>query len=115
MLSLSTQDKVYLCLESIDFRKQINGLIQLTQSILKKNAYSQNYFAFINKKKTSVKILHFDGQGYWLHQKRLSKGKFKWPLGTEDQINLSAMELQVLLMNGNYRDAKIQQDWNKVA
>jgi transposase len=113
MIALSSNDKIYLCGQSIDFRKQMNGLILLTQSILKQNPYSQNYFVFINRKKTSLKILHYDGQGYWLHQKRLSSGKFKWPNENLEQVSLSSTELHVLLMNGNYQSAEIQGNWRK--
>ena len=111
MLSVSSTDKVFLCSNSIDFRKQANGLIKLTQSILEENPYSQNYFVFINRKKNALKILHFDGQGSGRHYKRLSKGKFKWPSGKEGKIFLSPTELHILLMNGNYQKAQIQSDW----
>lgn len=115
MLSISSRDKVYLCSNPIDFRKQANGLIKLTQYTLEENPYSQNYFVFINRKKNALKILHFDGNGIWMYYKRLSKGKFKWPNGEEAKVTLSPTELQILLMNGNYQTAEIQGDWKKSA
>ena len=115
MITLSPNDQIFLCRDPIDFRKQINGLISLTQSILEQNPYSQKYFAFTNKRNNSVKILHYDGQGYWLHQKRLSKGKFKWPKGDQEKISLSSTELQILLMNGDYLRAQLAGPWKKIA
>ena len=115
MITLSANDQVYICVESIDFRKLISGLIGLTQSSLEENPYSQNYFAFINKKRTAIKILHYDGQGYWMHLKRLSKGKFKWPSSQQKRIALSPTDLQVLMLNRDYRDAKVEWAWRKVA
>jgi transposase len=115
MLSLSTKDQVFLAREPIDFRKQINGLIKSTKEIIRENPYSGAYFVFRNKKKTSFKILHYDGQGYWLHQKRLSQGKFSWPETSNETVEMSPMELQVLLMNGQPYSAGFQDDWKRVA
>jgi transposase len=111
MLNFSSKDCVFLCSGPVDFRKQINGLISLTRSIIKENPYSHNYFVFINRKKTAIKVLHFDGQGYWMHLKRLSKGKFKWPNGDQSSIKLTPMELQVLMMNGDYQEASFESSW----
>jgi transposase len=115
MLSLSTKDNAFLALEPIDFRRQINGLIRATKEIIKENPFSGSYFVFTNKKKTCLKILHYDGQGYWLHQKRLSKGKFCWPKSVNEIVTMSAMQLQVLLMNGQPDSAGFQDDWRQVA
>lgn len=115
MLSLSVRDQVYLCAAPIDFRNQMRGLIKLTQYVIKQNPYNGAYFVFVNRKKTSVKILHYDGIGYWTHQKKLSKGKFKWPNATDDTITMEVHELQVLLMNGDYEKASFQDQWSRVA
>jgi transposase len=115
MLSLSSKDKVYLCAKAIDFRNQTSGLIRLTQGILEENPFSQNYFVFVNRGKTAIKILHYDGQGYCMLLKRLSKGKFSWPSGEGGKIKLAPMELQILFMNGLFEKAKIQENWINVA
>ena len=114
MLSLSVKDQVFLCIEPIDFRNQIGGLIKFTQYLIKQNPYNGAYFVFTNKNKTSIKILHYDGIGYWMHQKRLSKGKFKWPNDNDNTIKMEVHELQVLLMNGDYKKASFQDQWLKV-
>jgi transposase len=115
MLALSTSDKVFLCIAPIDFRRQINGLIKSTQAILKQNPYSRTYFVFTNKNKTAIKILHYDGIGFWMHLKRLSKGRFQWPQSSEQSLTMTPIELQVLLMNGNPAQASFQEDWAKIA
>lgn len=115
MLSLSSKDKVYLHAKSIDFRNQMTGLIRLTETILEENPFSQNYFVFINKSKTAMKILHYDGQGYCVLLKRLSKGKFSWPSGEACKVALAPTELQILFMNGCFEKAKIQANWRNVA
>jgi transposase len=60
-------------------------------------------FVFRNRRQTSVKILVFDGQGFWLCLKRLSSGKFRfWPAGgSESAQTLEAHQLQLLLSAGD--------------
>ena len=115
MLSLSSRDQIYLCTGHVDFRMQIKGLIKTTQRIIQENPYSGSYFIFTNRKKTAVKILHYDGQGYWMHLKMLSTGKFFWPKEEEGKIEMSPQQLQVLLMQGDPLSTSFQESWRKVA
>lgn len=115
MLAISTSDKVFLSLGHLDFRRQIKGLIKATQEVLKQNPYCRAYFVFTNKMKTSIKILHYDGTGFWMHQKVLSEGKFFWPKLNDDSCTMSPMELLVLLSQGNPDKASFHKEWIKVA
>lgn len=111
MLAISKNDRVFISLDPVDFRKQIKGLIIATQNIIKQNPYSGHYFVFINKRKLSIKILHHDRQGYWLHQKVLSIGRFThWPNGT-GATEIDPMKLLVLLSNGDPESAAFAEDW----
>jgi hypothetical protein len=57
---------------------------------------------FRSRRGTSIRILVYDGQGFWLAQKRLSKGKFvSWPSGNESARRLEAHQAQLLLVAGN--------------
>jgi len=72
--------RILLATESVDFRKVIGGLASVCRNVLDADPFKGYLFVFVNKKKTSIKILVYDGQGLWLCQKRLSKGCFKfWP------------------------------------
>lgn len=115
MLSLSSSDKVFLCIKAIDFRNQKKGLIKFTQQIIQQNPYNRTYFVFTNKRKDSVKILQYDGTGFWMHVKYLSMGKFFWPKTIEDTVAMNPVELQVLLMQGNPVSASFQSEWQQVA
>ena len=64
---------------------------------------------------SSIRILVFDGQGFWLAQKRLSKGRFVWwPSGQEPTRVLEAHQAQMLLVAGN-PDAKAAPVWRRVS
>ena len=78
MIQITPQMRLLLAVEPVDFRKGIDGLAGLCSRVLKADPFSGHVFVFRNRPGTAVKILVYDGQGFWLCQKRLSKGRFKW-------------------------------------
>jgi transposase len=76
--SINTYD-VYLACEATDLRKSIDGLAILVQESFELDPFSKSLFVFCNRKKNKIKILEWDNTGFWLHDKRLEKGSFKWP------------------------------------
>lgn len=68
-------------------------------------------FVFINKRKTTLKLLVYDGQRFWLFIKRLSQGKYKWWPSDKD---IDVKKLQILLWNGDPEGANFEKDWKKL-
>jgi len=90
--------KVYLACGATDMRKSINGLVSIVEGSFKLDPFEAALFAFCNRKRDRVKILEWDGDGFWLHFKRLEKGHFRWPApGQEATMNLTGQELSILL------------------
>lgn len=93
-----TGKRVYLACGKTDMRKQINGLAELVTNSFCLDPFNAAIFVFCNKNRDRIKILEWDGDGYWLYFKRLEKGRFRWPgEGTEATILLSGEELEILL------------------
>ena len=103
MIQIAPQMRILLAVAPADFRKGIDGLAAVCRKILNQDPFSGYIFVFRNKLGTALKILIYDGQGFWLCQKRLSKGRFKWwPKNAHDEsYQLAAHELQMLIWNGN--------------
>ena len=91
--------RIYLACGKTDMRKSINGLSAIVESTFKLNPYSSAIFVFCNGNRDRIKILEWDGDGYWLYLKRLEKGRFRWPAinKTEMTMDLSGEELSLLL------------------
>jgi transposase len=90
--------KVYLACGSTDMRKAINGLAVLVESSFKLDPFGGALFVFCNRSRDRLKILEWDGDGFWLHFKRLEQGRFKWPQSRESAtMELSEEELGYLL------------------
>jgi transposase len=82
-------------------RKQINGLMAIVEQSFKLDPFGEAVFVFCNKNRDRLKILEWDGDGFWLYFKRLEKGHFRWPAEGEDAtLTLTAEELQILLGGG---------------
>jgi transposase len=105
MIQLTAQMRILVAVEPVDFRRGIDGLCRLCRQVLSADPLSGTVFVFRSREGTAVKVLAYDGQGFWLCQKRLSEGRFRhWPRGAvvEDRARqLLAHELQVLLAAGN--------------
>jgi transposase len=115
MISLTPQMKVRLYSEHIDFRNGIDGLVAVCRKHFEDDPFSGTVFLFRNRKSTSVKILVYDGQGFWLCQKRLSEGRFKyWPQSQTNASALTAQEIGVLLFNGDPMSSRMAGAWKKV-
>lgn len=112
MLAVSPYSKILLAVEPVDFRKGIDALVRLCQHQLCQAPLDGQFFIFRNRRKTDIKILHYDRKGFCLFHKRLSTGRFKyWPTATTALIYLSEAELHVLLANGNPSSIEEQAPW----
>jgi len=104
MLTLNPHTKVYVASEGLDFRKQIDGLSIYVQDVLDLNPLSTHLFVFRNRNRDKIKILYWDSNGFCLFYKRLSKGRFVWPVKDEVQRLFGLRELQWLLDGLDIRD-----------
>lgn len=116
MIQVSPQMRILVAVEPVDFRRGIDGLAQVCRSVLRSDPFSGALFVFRNRRATALRVLVYDGQGFWLCAKRLSKGRFRWwPSGPDDAaMPLLAHELQVLLRAGDPTATKAAPDWRRL-
>lgn len=116
MLQVTPQMRIFVAVEPVDFRKGIDGLASVCRHKLEQDPFNGSMFIFRNKSGQTIKILLYDGQGFWLFVKRLSKGRFKWwPESKQGGVmTLTVPQLQLLIWNGNPEKADIGDDWRKI-
>lgn len=117
MIQATPQMRILVGVEPVDFRGGIDRLARLCRQQLGSDPFSGTLFVFRNRRGTAIKILTFDGSGFWLCQKRLSTGKFRyWPeSATEAAAKLAAHELQLLIMGGDPSAGRVPPAWRPVA
>ena len=107
MIHITTQHHLHLWIEPIDFRKGLDALVGLCRQSIG-SPYDGTVFAFRNKSGISVKLLVYDGTGFWLCTKRFSQGKLNyWPKSCTEHI--CATTMAVILNQG--RPAQMPPAW----
>lgn len=101
MIQLIPQMKILVAVEAVDGRKGIDSLARLCQEKLAVDPFSGCVFIFRSRNGTAIRLLVYDGQGFWLAQKRLSKGRFKWWVKGETVRKLEAHQAQLLVAGGD--------------
>lgn len=88
---------IWLYAQPTDMRKSFNGLCALVSSQLDDNPTSGALFVFINRRKTHIKILYFDGSGFCIWFKRLEQGQFNYQTNGTLKRSLDWIQLKLLL------------------
>jgi transposase len=105
VIQIAPQVRILVAIEAIDCRKGIDRIAQLCREKLNDDPFSGHLFIFRSRRGTSIRILQFDGQGFWLATKRLSKGRFKWwPAGDEAARGVAGAPGAVAAGGGQPRD-----------
>ena len=117
MIQVTAQMRVLVAVEPADFRKGIDGLARVCRAELESDPMSGAVFVFRNRRQTAIKILAYDGQGFWLCQKGLSSGHFERGPSARDgraARTLRAHELAVLLSGGDPEATNAPPPWRRL-
>ena len=106
--------RVMVATRLVNFRKGAEGLAALVRESIQADPFSGWLFIFRSRRATAIRVLVFDGQGFWMAHKRLSKGRFSWwPTADTATKTLAAHQAQLLLAAGN-PDTVAAPVWRKV-
>jgi transposase len=102
MLGLSANLRYFMCCTLIDMRNGFDGLAGIVRNHLKKDPISGDVFIFLNKTRTHIKILYWDGDGFALFYKRLERGRYSLTVHHEPSKQIKREELMMLLEGLSY-------------
>jgi transposase len=116
MIQITPHMRVLIAIEPADFRRGIDGLARVCREALSEDPFSGAMFVFRNRRQKGIKILVYDGQGFWLCYKRLSAGRFSyWPQSAIDKVTrMQAHQLQVLLNAGDPNTTRAAPQWRPI-
>lgn len=99
MLSLTTSSKIYVYMPVTDMRKGVHGLSGIVRSEFAADPTDGSLFVFVNRRRDRLKILYFDGGGFWLYYRLLEAGTFEElrNLNKSSYLTIDATELTMLL------------------
>lgn len=117
MIQITPHMRILLAVERVDFRKGIDGLAAVCRQALNSDPLDGALFIFCGRSRRALKMLVYDSQGFWLCQKRLSRGRFDaWPKagGSTAAQTLTPHQLHTLLWNGDPTKAHTAPIWRAV-
>jgi transposase len=118
MIQLPANAAIFVIHEPISFRTRLDGTCAAVRVILQKEPMDGAFFVFRNKRGHTLRIIFYDGSGYWLAEKRLSQGTFNgaWPTGQAGECSSSLLvrELQILMWAGDPASCRFPELWRKV-
>jgi len=97
MILFPSHTRAYLVMGQTDMRKSINGLSMLVEGRIELDPFSGHLFVFCNRRRTIIKVLYWDRNGFCLWHKRLEKEKFRWPESYDEVIEIGSRRLGWLL------------------
>jgi transposase len=106
MLGLSANLRYFMCCTLIDMRNGFDGLAGIVRNHLKKDPISGDVFIFLNKTRTHIKILYWDGDGFALFYKRLERGRYSLAVHHEPSKQIKREELMMLLEGLSFAEMK---------
>jgi transposase len=116
MIQVTPQMRVLVAREPLDFRAGIDGTAAACRTVLQQDPMGGKMFIFRNRARTMVRILVYDGQGFWLMTKRRSTGRFRHWLNAEDDAaeSLDPHQLHVLLAGDDWTHTSPAEYWRRV-
>ncbi len=117
MIQITPQMRILVAVEIVDFRKGIDSLAGVVRLQFQADPFTGTLFVFRNRSGTALKLLVYDGQGFWLCQKRFSKGRLQWwpRSGAGVAEPLPAEQLAVLIYNGLPLQASMAEAWRPLS
>ena len=113
MIQITPQMRVLVAIEAVDFRKGIDSLAAICQTQLAEDPFSGCVFVFRSRRATSIKVLVYDGQGFWLGAKAFVARTLPWWPDGERARELEAHQALLLLAAGN-PEAEAAPQWRSV-
>lgn len=108
MLNFTHQTRVFFCTSPVDMRRSFRGLCLLVESLLEEDPASGHWFVFLNRRADRLKLLGWDGRGFWIWYMYLEAGTFQSPAQADDpaHIEIDVTQLSLIINGIDLRSAK---------
>ena len=116
MLQITPHHRLLLAVKPADFRRGIDGLAALCRQVLEEDPFDGTIFIFTNRPRNRVKILIYDGLGFWLIVRRFSRGRLAWWPSSHNtsDFSLNPSQLHILLAQGHPLQVNLPSDWRPI-
>ena len=106
MISIATGVRIFVFTGVTDMRRSFNGLSGMVAEHFSTDLLSGHLFLFFNRRRDSIKLLHWDSDGLVIWYKRLEQGSFQLPGSGDGSIEIDQTDLSLLLSGIDLTSAK---------
>jgi hypothetical protein len=116
MLSLHSNTRYFLYQGRADMRKSFDGLCGLVTNEMHQTVISGDVFIFLNKRKTHIKLLVWEGDGFAIYYKRLEEGTYEFPDGSllEKSLSITYTQLMLILQGVSLKKIHYRKRYRKI-
>ncbi len=97
MLSIPANTTIYWHTEPTDMRKGIDGLSGIVRGQFDGDPLDGSVYLFVNRRRDRMKLLHWDGGGFWIYYRVLEQGTFEVHASDDRRLVIDATQLAMLL------------------
>lgn len=90
-LAIGAAQRIFVYRSACDMRRSFDRLAAMVEHELHRDAMRGDYFVFVNRRATMVKLLYWDGDGFAIWFKRLERGRFR--IGTLAELDRAELGL----------------------
>jgi transposase len=90
-LAISAAQRIFVYQAPCDMRRSFDRLAGMVEHELEHDPMRGDYFLFANRRRTMLKLLYWDGDGFAIWYKRLEKGRFH--LGGSEELDRAQLSL----------------------
>ena len=89
--------RVWLYRRPTDMRKSYDGLSAMVKQVMHEDPLNGSLYVFVNRRRTQLKCLYFEDDGYCVWSKRLEQGRFQvhWDSDEKARIELSTLKMMI--------------------
>lgn len=97
MFSLNENNRYMVCLQGVDLRKGVNGLYGVIRH-LSLDPTNGDVYVFLNKTRTTLKLLHWERGGFVIYYKRMEKGRISHKIFIKEGIGFRSIRWDELML-----------------
>ncbi len=97
MFSLNEDNRYLVCLQGVDLRKGVNGLCGVIH-YLSLNPTNGDVYVFLNKTRTTLKLLHWERGGFVIYYKRMERGRISHKIFINAGVGFRAIRWDELML-----------------
>jgi transposase len=97
MIPVTGGVRIFLYRGVSDLRRGFDGLSGMVRTHFGVDLFSGSLFVFVNRRRTYLKLLYWDRDGFAIWAKRLERGTFRIPAAPTERIELAPADMAMLL------------------